>query len=1177
MRRGVLLAGVLVAGMAQAQTPSDDRGFLTDFLEDNLSDAGRQVIITGFAGALSSRATIETLTIADDAGIWLTIEGVTLDWSRSSLLSGALEVSELSATSITMTRIPDTGDGGLPSPEASGFSLPELPVSIDISNVAVERIVLGEAVLGQPVEGSLDAALQLANGAGTASLDLIRQDDGPQGQIVLDATYDNATRRLELMLTAAEAEGGIVASLLGIPGAPAADFRIEGAGPIEAFEADLTLSTGREDRLAGTVILQGEAGADYRLQADVAGNLAPLLAPEHVEFFGTNVSLSLDAQRSDLGRITVNRFAVRTQSLALDGAAVIAPDGLPEKLSLSGSLAAPDGTSVLLPFGETPTRVDRATFELDAQLADGMGWKATALLQGLDREDLLADSLTLDGSGRIGRTTAGSSIGGTLTFAAQGLLPRDEALATALGDSLTGGLKLNFLKGSGALRLSDMRLEGEGFSGTGALEIEGLGTGLRTSGRVEVASDDLSRFAPLAGQPLGGSGTILLYGTAGGLSGFVDGVAEVTGEDLRIGIAQIDRLLAGQSQASLSVLRDETGTTIRSFDLNAGSLSATGTGVLSSVGYDLQGSVRLADLSALDPRYGGSASLEVGFKGAPDLASILVSGTANGVQLGNPSVNRLLAGESQLSADLSLLDGGLQVNSASLTNPQFDISAQGELAGATRRLVLDARLGNLGLLIPDLQGPLTLTGQASDDGAGYLVDLAVRGPGQVDGRIAGRIAANMASADLTISGTGQAGLANLFIEPRAVDGPVRYDLRLSGPFNASSLSGRVTLSNGRLSDPGLGLALEGIEAIANLQGGRAQVSATSRLSTGGMLRIDGPVGLTAPFIAELSVTLDGVRLSNPELFETRVSGGIRIAGPLAGGAVISGNLLLAETQLRVPESGFGSAGALLDLTHVNEPSEVRATRVRAGLLGGAGGSGSGRRKAAPLGLDLTISAPNRIFLRGRGIDAELGGTIRLLGTTDAIIPSGAFSLIRGRLDILGERLELDRAELRLEGSFVPVLQVSASSESDGIVSQVNIDGPADDPMVSFTSVPDLPQEEVLARLLFGRGLDNISAFQAAQLANAVAVLAGRGGEGLVSRLRRGFGLDDLDVVTAEDGSTALTAGKYIAENVYTEVEIEQGGTSRINLNLDLRPGVTIKGRVGADGDTGIGVFVERDY
>lgn len=1175
MRRILLIAAVLASGPSQAQ--EGDQGYLAAFLQDTLSDAGRQVTIIGFVGALSARATIETLTVADDAGIWLEIEGITLDWSRSSLLSGALEVSELSATSITLTRLPAAGDSALPAPEAAGFSLPELPVSIDIGKIAADRIVLGETVLGQPVEGSLDAALRLADGAGQANLELIRSGEGPRGEIILDAAYDNTSRNLDLSLIAGEGAGGIVASLLAIPGAPETGFRLEGTGQIEAFTADVGLATDGEDRLSGTISLTGEAGVEHRLQAALAGNLAPLLLPEHVDFFGTEIRLTLDARRSGSGRVAVDAFSLAAQSLALEGSGVLAADGLPETLSITGSLAAPDGSSVLLPFGDLPTRVDRADFQLDAQLASDIGWKAAALVRGLDRSDLKAGTLSLSGSGRIGRTPAGNSLGGTLNFFATELLPADPALAAALGPSLAGGAKLHFLQGDGAVSLPDIRLSGEGFSGNGALRIEGIDAALRTSGRLDVSADDLSRFSLLAGRPLGGSGTIGVKGSADLLGGHLDGVVNVVGEGLTVAIPALDRLMSGTAQASLSVLRDESGTTIRSLELAAGPLSATAAGKLTSTGSDLQASVALSDLSALDPRLSGAASLDAGLNGTAELADITLRGAARGLRLGNATLDGVLAGENSLLADLQLSNGRVSITSARLANPQLSVTAEGELSESTRKVVLDARLANLGLVLPNLDGPLTVTGQAVEDGAGYVLDLSGRGPGQVDGKLSGRIAADLASANLTITGTGQAGLSNLFIAPRALDGPLRYDLRLVGPFRASSLSGRITLSGGRLSDPGLGFALERIEAMADLQGGQARISATSRLSTGGLVRVDGPVSLTPPFQSDLSVMLDRVRLFDPELYETTLGGSIQVTGPLRGGALVTGALALAEAEIRVPESGFGSAETLLRVDHVNEPAAVRATRARAGLFGDADeGAGAGS-SAAPFRLDLALSAPSRIFLRGRGIDAELGGTIRLTGTSAAIIPAGAFNLIRGRLDILGKRLVLSQADLRLEGSFVPTLQVSASAESDGITSFVTIEGPADNPEVGFTSVPALPQEEVLARLLFGRGLDNISALQAAQLANAVATLAGRGGAGLVNRLRQSFGLDDLDLATAEDGSTALTVGKYISENVYTEIEVEQGGKSRINLNLDLRPGVTVKGRVGADGETGIGIFVERDY
>ena len=69
------LALALILGAAHApaaQTPEEDRGYLQALLEDSLSDAGRKVTITGFEGALSRRAKIAELTIADADGVWTT-------------------------------------------------------------------------------------------------------------------------------------------------------------------------------------------------------------------------------------------------------------------------------------------------------------------------------------------------------------------------------------------------------------------------------------------------------------------------------------------------------------------------------------------------------------------------------------------------------------------------------------------------------------------------------------------------------------------------------------------------------------------------------------------------------------------------------------------------------------------------------------------------------------------------------------------------------------------------------------------------------------------------------------------------------------------------------------------------------------------------------------------------
>ena len=197
-------------------------------------------------------------------------------------------------------------------------------------------------------------------------------------------------------------------------------------------------------------------------------------------------------------------------------------------------------------------------------------------------------------------------------------------------------------------------------------------------------------------------------------------------------------------------------------------------------------------------------------------------------------------------------------------------------------------------------------------------------------------------------------------------------------------------------------------------------------------------------------------------------------------------------------------------------------------------------------------------------------------TTTNVTPSGVFKLIRGRLDILGKRLELTEGLIDLRGALDPYLRFVAGTDADGFTVQVVIEGLASAPEIRFLSQPELPEEEVVARLLFGRGLESVSPFQAAQLAAAVTGLSGGGG-GLVSLVRRALGLSDLDVRSAEDGQTEVSAGAYISDNIYSSVTVDGEGRREINLNLDLSRSLTVKGRANTDGESGIGLFFEKDY
>ena len=179
--------------------------------------------------------------------------------------------------------------------------------------------------------------------------------------------------------------------------------------------------------------------------------------------------------------------------------------------------------------------------------------------------------------------------------------------------------------------------------------------------------------------------------------------------------------------------------------------------------------------------------------------------------------------------------------------------------------------------------------------------------------------------------------------------------------------------------------------------------------------------------------------------------------------------------------------------------------------------------------------------------------------------------------MLGKRFTIDEGLIQLQGALTPYIRFSATTQSEGIQATILIDGDATAPDISFLSAPELPQEEVISRLLFSKSLSNLSAFQAAQLASAVATLAGKGGEGIVSKLRQSFGLDDLDLASDEAGNTSVRVGKYISEKVYTNVAVGSDGKTELSINLDVRPGLTVRGTAASDNSSGVGIYFEKDY
>ena len=727
---------------------------------------------------------------------------------------------------------------------------------------------------------------------------------------------------------------------------------------------------------------------------------------------------------------------------------------------------------------------------------------------------------------------------------------------------------------------------------TGALE---LGQDFLPTGNVSFDFPDISLLAALAGQSVSGDlmGEVALRSEQGRISANV----EASGTTITQGNLTIREPRIDMAVSDVTALAAEG--TIRAAEIVSGAnrletveLDFTRSGsdtdfnlagryddapvvLRGALGQDSEGLAIAVEELRATPRgvplaLASPTSLRI-IDGRVSLPETVISAGSGRVAVSGTIGERL-----DLTANIQGVPASLAAPFAPELAPEGTISGTVTVGGSTSAPVADYRLDWQGAAVAQTRGlglaPLGITLNGRFENQNVTIESGISGGGI--GLSAGGSVSLESGPGLSIRLQGNVPLsaANGQLSPLGLvaEGSANVNLTIGGTAGTPEITGTITTSGARVVDVRRNLAIEQIATTVNLTGNRAEIgSLTGNFASGGRISANGFIDIASPGLpAELTINLDQAVYVDGNTVTSTADGRLTLTGQLLNGPTLAGTINLSRTSITLSESQPASLQAL-DIQHRNAPPAVlRQQRDQQ--------PAEGRASSAPIVLDLTISSPNQTFVRGRGIDAELGGTIALTGTAAAPVVSGAFELRRGRMQILTRRLEITEATITFGGDLVPLLDLEATTNSGNATIIIRLTGLASNPQVSFTSTPALPQDEILAQLIFGQSLSRLSPLQIAQLADAAAQLAGGRGTSLFQSLRSTLGIDDLDISTDETGGTSISAGKYLNERTYIELQQSGTGGARAIINLDIGRGLKLKGEAGGEGAGG-GIFYEKEY
>ena len=510
------------------------------------------------------------------------------------------------------------------------------------------------------------------------------------------------------------------------------------------------------------------------------------------------------------------------------------------------------------------------------------------------------------------------------------------------------------------------------------------------------------------------------------------------------------------------------------------------------------------------------------------------------------------------------------------------LSGSVKVSGAASAPVASWQLTGAGLSAAALASngiaPLGLDSRGSFQGQRIEQTSKVIGDGGLSLTATGPVnIAGAGSLALDVSGSVPLALARPALTRSGFrgEGALAVSGRIGGTFAAPDYALTARPQGVSFTELSSGFTLRDVTGTIDVTRDRIVVNGiTAAIAAGGTVKAGGSVGLSQGMPADLSITVDNGRYSDGRIVTADIGAALKVSGPLAGGGLLSGTVNVKDANIAIPQSLPGSLSPLA-VRHVNAPKPVReqVAELKQDMGETGGGSGSGG-----LSLDFTGNAPARIFVRGRGLDAELGGSLRIVGTTAQPRAIGGITLRRGQLDVLTRRLAFSQGSVTFTGSLTPTLNFVATTTASSTTINVTISGSAADPVIALSSSPSLPQDEILAQLLFDRSMTSLSPTQIAQLAAAVATLTGGSDQGPLAQLRKSLGLDAVDLNVAGPGGPSLSVGKYINDNIYLGVEQGTGrDSSRVKVDIDLSRNLKARGEVGATGSSKAGIYFEKEY
>lgn len=441
--------------------------------------------------------------------------------------------------------------------------------------------------------------------------------------------------------------------------------------------------------------------------------------------------------------------------------------------------------------------------------------------------------------------------------------------------------------------------------------------------------------------------------------------------------------------------------------------------------------------------------------------------------------------------------------------------------------------------------------------------------------------------DVQIGLHGELGLfSQLFtIEDFDFDGQIAADISAKGTVLQPDLEGPIEIRGGSYDHYPIGLQLRHVQAKLHAEKDRIILdSCQAKDDAQGSLQINGALSLATPISSESHIEVTNFKLIDIPLACAWTNGKCTFKHQ-SNQAQIIGNLNLSRIDLHIPNM-IPSAVPEFDAYSVLKfPSELS--------LNPWSNPGSEPTKTLPVAtsssmkFDLDIAIPGNAFLKGRGLDSAWRGHIHLGGDQTAVILNGQIEIVSGELNFGGRRFLVREGIVEFKGNpkSDTYLHIVAELPLDSVTIRAVLNGSLTRPRLQFQATPNLSLPDLFSHILFGKAYNNLSPFQALQVAQLALEASGDTQSDVFGLIRKTTGIDRLEIEKKDgdledhDGDVyTVKVGKYLADGFLVSISknVTTEGT-QLTFELDLTKHLSVLTELGYLTSSSINLLWKKDY